>query len=109
MVNILASDGDEKTDERTKTSLLARIRRNWLEALILAGLIVAVILPFLGGNPRRKTQPQVVVTAPEGLPAYRVIVAADLDVAEMEVADGAFTAVAEVEGRYALQWSPARP
>jgi Flp pilus assembly protein CpaB len=104
VADILVSDGDGETDKGTKTSLLARIRRNWLEALILAGLIVAVILPFLGGSPRRETQPQVVVTAPEGLPAYRVIVAADLDVAEMEVADGAFTDGAEVEGRYALQW-----
>lgn len=103
--------GNLEPDEGKRESLLARIKRNWFETLILFGALVAVLF-LLRGLPAKEERrsPQVVVTAEEGVPAYRIITASDIDVEDTEVAEGAFTDIEEVEGRYALQWlEPGKP
>jgi Flp pilus assembly protein CpaB len=102
--------GNLETDEGKRESLLARIKRNWFETLILIGVLVAVFFLLRGLPVEEERRCQVMVTAEEGVPAYRIITAADIDVEDMEVTEGAFTDIAEVEGRYALQWlGPGKP
>lgn len=89
-----------------KENWLARLKRNWLEALILIGLLLAVlsvirvVVPLVFPGEIRS---QVVVTAEKGIPAYRIINKGDIDVEEMKIATGAFTDTARVVGHYALQ------
>jgi Flp pilus assembly protein CpaB len=102
--------GNLEPDEGKRESFLARIKRNWLETLILIGVLVAVFFLLRGLPVEEERRSQVMVTAEEGVPAYRIITAAHIDVEDMEVAEGAFTDITEVEGRYALQWlEPGKP